>query len=113
MLIVNSDNTIDGVKYELYSEDGIHMIKVVNTCDLLEHLYPHESWTNFRCTITGRGRTGMKTEDYEEYDKSVTVWCNENESYYYAALFKDFSMFVAVQETIAAGKDVVVVEYLS
>ena len=108
MLIVNSDNTIDGVKYELCSEDGIHMIKVVNTCDLLEHLYPHESWTNFRCTITG-----MKTEDYEEYDKSVTVWCNENESYYYAALSKDFSMFVAVQETIAAGKDVVVVEYLS
>jgi len=122
MLIVNSDNTIDGVKYELYSEDGIHMIKVVNTCDLLEHLYPHESWPNFRrnsawpnfrCTITDRGRTGMKTEDYEEYDKSVTVWCNENESYYYAALSKDFSMFVAVQETIAAGKDVVVVEYLS
>ena len=108
MLIVNSDNTIDGVKYELYSEDGVYMIKVVNTCDLLEHLYPHERWTNFRCT-----NTGMKIEDYEEYDNSIMVWCDENKSHYYANNRDDFSMFVAVQETIAAGKDVVVVEYLS
>ena len=109
---MNSDNTIDGVKYELCSEDGIHMIKVVNTCDLLEHLYPHESWTNFRCTITGRC-TGIKMEDYEEYDNSIMAWCDENKSHYYANNRDDFSMFVAVQETIAESKDVVVIEYLS
>ena len=35
MLVVNSNNTIDDVKYELYSEDGIHMVKVVNICNLM------------------------------------------------------------------------------
>ena len=97
MLIVNSDNTIDGVKYELYSKDGTHMVKVVNICDLLDHLYPH-------------GHLGV--DGYGERH-SVKKWCDENESHYYGRPREDFFIFTAVEEAIIEGKDVVVVEDLS
>ena len=97
MLIVNSDNTIDGVKYELYSKDGTHMVKVVNICDLLNHLYPH-------------GHLGV--DGYGERH-SVKKWCDENKSHYYGRPREDFFIFTAVEEAIIEGKDVVVVEDLS
>ena len=94
---IDNSHTVGGVKYTLYSEDGVHMVKMVNICDLLDRLYPH-------------GHLGV--DGYGERH-SVKKWCDENESHYYAAPREDFFMFVAVQETIAEGKDVVVVEDLS
>ncbi len=94
---IDNSHTVGGVKYILHSEDGVHMVKVVNICDLLDHLYPH-------------GHLGV--DGYGERH-SVKKWCDENESHYYAAPREDFFMFVAVQETLAEGKDVVVVEDLS
>ena len=94
---INNSHTVGGVKYTLHSEDGVHMVRVVNICDLLERLYPD-------------GHLGV--DGYGERH-SVKKWCDENESHYYAAPREDFFMFVAVQETLAEGKDVVVVEDLS
>ena len=94
---IDNSHTVGGVKYTLYSKDGVHMVRVVNICDLLERLYPD-------------GHLGV--DGYGERH-SVKKWCDENESHYYAAPREDFFMFVAVQETIAEGKDVVVVEDLS
>ena len=37
---INNSHTVGGVKYTLHSEDGVHMVRVVNICDLLERLYP-------------------------------------------------------------------------
>ena len=108
MLIVNSGNTIDGVKYELYSKDGTHMVKVVNICDLLNHLYPEE----YDSTATAT-RWGWINMDYEESSAAVISWCDENKSHYYGRPREDFFIFTAVEEAIVEGKDVVVVEDLS
>ena len=97
MLVVNSNNTIDDVKYELYSEYGIHMVKVVNILNLLDRLYPH----------------GHHNVDYMASGVATKKWCDENDSHYYAAPREDFFIFRAVEEAIAEGKDVVVVEDLS
>ena len=94
---IDNSHTVGGVKYTLHSDDGVHMVRVVNICDLLERLYPD-------------GHLGV--DGYGERH-SVKKWCDENESHYYAAPREDFFMFVAVQETLAEGKDVVVVEDLS
>ena len=94
---IDNSHTVGGVKYILHSEDGVHMVKVVNIWNLLDCLYPH-------------GHFGV--DGYGERH-SVKKWCDENESHYYAAPREDFFMFVAVQETLAEGKDVVVVEDLS
>ena len=94
---IDNSHTVGGVKYTLHSDDGVHMVRVVNIIDLLNRLYPH-------------GHLGV--DGYGERH-SVKKWCDENESHYYAAPREDFFMFVAVQETIAEGKDVVVVEDLS
>ena len=108
MLVVNSDNTIDGVKYELYSEDGTHMFKVVNICDLLNHINSEEYDST---TSTTRG--GWINMDYKETGAAVMSWCDENNSHYYARPREGFFIFKAVQEAIVEGKDVVVVEDLS
>ena len=108
MLVVNSNNTIDGVKYNLHSEDGTHMVKVVNICDLLNHIYPEE----YDSTYT-RPRWGWINMDYKETGAAVMLWCDENNSHYYARPREGFFIFKAVQEAIVEGKDVVVVEDLS
>ena len=95
---IDNSHTVGGVKYTLYSEDGVHMVKIVNICDLMDHLYPHKAWMDV---------------DYMTSGVATKKWCDENESHYYAAPREDFFMFVAVQETLAEGKDVVVVEDLS
>ena len=97
MLIVNSDNTIDGVKYELCSDDGVYMVKVVNIGNLLDRLYPH----------------GHHNVDYMRSGVATKEWCDENDSHYYAAPREDFSITRAVQEAIVEGKSCVVVEDLS
>ena len=97
MLIVNSDNTIDGVKYELCSDDGVYMVKVVNIGNLLDRLYPH----------------GHHNVDYMTSGVATKEWCDENDSHYYAAAREDFSIMTAVHETIANRKSCVVVEDLS
>ena len=108
MLVVNSNNTIDGVKYELYSEDGTHMVKVVNICNLLDHLYP-EVWHEPSSTT----RFGWMDVDYKESGAAVRSWGDENNSHYYAKPREDFFIFRAAEEAIAEGNDVVVVEDLS
>ena len=95
---IDNSHTVGGVKYTLYSEDGVHMVKIVNICDLMDHLYPHKGWMDV---------------DYKESTEAVMFWCNVNESHYYTAPREDFFMFVAVQEAIAKDKNVVVVEDLS
>ena len=95
---IDTNQTVNGVKYTLYSEDGVHMVKVINICDLMDHLYPHKGWMDV---------------DYKESCEAVMFWCNVNESHYYTAPREDFFMFVAVQEAIAKDKNVVVVEDLS
>ena len=108
MLVVNSNNTIDDVKYELYSEDGTHMVKVVNICNLMDRLYPEE-WHEPSSTT----RPGWMDVDYKESSTAVMSWCDENNSHYYAAPREDFFIFKAVGEAIVEGKDIVVVEDLS
>ena len=108
MLVVDSNNTIDGVKYELYSENGTHMVKVVNICNLLDHLYP-EVWHEPSSTT----RFGWMDVDYKESGAAVMSWCDKNNSHYYAKTREDFFIFRAVEEAIAEGNDVVVVEDLS
>ena len=108
MLVVNSNNTIDGVKYELYSEDGTHMVKVVIICNLLDHLYP-EVWHEPSSTT----RFGWMDVDYKESGAAVRSWCDANNSHYYAKPREDFFIFRAAEEAIAEGNDVVVVEDLS
>ena len=108
MLVVDSNNTIDGVKYELYSENGTQMVKVVNICNLLDHLYP-EVWHELSSTT----RFGWMDVDYKESGAAVMSWCDENNSHEYAKLREDFFIFRAVEEAIAEGNDVVVVEDLS
>ncbi len=94
---INNSHTVGGVKYTLHSEDGVHMVRVVNICDLLERLYPD-------------GHLGV--DGYGERH-SVKKWCDENESHYYAAPREDFFIFKAVRESLESSKDVVVVEDLS
>ena len=108
MLVVDSNNTIDGVKYELYSENGTHMVKVVNICNLLDYLYP-EVWHEPSSTT----RFGWMDVDYKESGAAVMSWCDENNSHYYAKPREDFFIFRAAEEAIAEGNDVVVVEDLS
>ena len=94
---IDNSHTVGGVKYILHSEDGVHMVKVVNIWNLLDCLYPH-------------GHFGV--DGYGERH-SVKKWCDENESHYYAAPREDFFIFKAVREALESSKDVVVVEDLS
>ena len=94
---INNSHTVGGVKYTLHSEDGVHMVRVVNICDLLERLYP-----DGHLGVVGYGER-----------HSVKKWCDENESHYYAAPREDFFIFKAVREALESSKDVVVVEDLS
>ena len=95
---INNSHTVGGVKYTLHSEDGVHMVRVVNICDLLDHLYPHKGWIGV---------------DYMTTGVATKEWCDENESHYYAAPREDFFIFKAVREALESSKDVVVVEDLS
>ena len=92
-------NPFRGVPFKIYSEDGEHMIKVINICDLLDNLYGN-SW--FR-----------KNLDYKYTSNGVINWCEKNNSHYYAAEHEDFFEFKAVREAIEAKKDCVVIEDLS
>ena len=96
MFLIDATKTIDGVKYDLYSEDGVYMIKVVNILNLLDRLYPH----------------GHLNVDYMTSGLATKKWCDENDSHYYAASREDFSIPVAMREGIANGKSCVVVEDL-
>ena len=93
----DTTKTIDGVKYDLCSDDGVYMVKVVNIGNLLDRLYPH-------------GHLGV--DGYGERH-SVKKWCDENDSHYYARPREDFSIGEAVREAIANRKSCVVVEDLS
>ena len=95
---ITDNNVMDGVPYTLYSEDGVFMVKSVNICDWLDRTYSTD-WS--------------KHPDYETSGKALMEWCENNNSYYYAADREDFQMFLAVREAIEAGKDTVVVEDLS
>ena len=97
MFLIDATKTIDGVKYDLNSEDGVYMIKVVNILNLLDRLYPH----------------GHHNVDYMRSGVATKEWCDENDSHYYAAPREDFSITRAVQEAIVEGKSCVVVEDLS
>ena len=97
MHIIDTTKTIDGVKYDLYSEDGVYMIKVVNIWNLLDRLYPH----------------GHHNVDYMTSGVATKKWCDKNDSHYYAASREDFSITDAIQEAVVEGKSCVVVEDLS
>ena len=94
---IDTTKTIDGVKYDLYSDDGVYMVKVVNIWNLLDRLYPH----------------GHHNVDYMTSGLATKKWCDENDSHYYAAPREDFSIPAALREAIANGKSCVVVEDLS
>ena len=94
---IDNSHTVGGVKYILHSEDGVHMVKVVNIIDLLNRLYPH-------------GHFGV--DGYGERH-SVKKWCDKNDSHYYAHPREDFSITRAIREAIVEGKSCVVVEDLS
>ena len=88
------------VPFQMYSEDGVRMIKVVNVCDLLDYFYG-DAWFK------------QGGPDYQTTSKAVAEWCNDNDSHYYAADREDFFEFIAVREAIESKKDCVVVEDLS
>ena len=94
---VDNSHTVGGAKYILHSEDGVHMVKVVNIWNLLDCLYPH-------------GHFGV--DGYGERH-SVKKWCDKNDSHYYEHPREDFSITRAVREAIVEGKSCVVVEDLS
>ena len=96
--ITTNNNVIDGIPYTLYSEDGVFMIKAVNICHWLDASYG-DDWS--------------KHPDYKTSGKDLMVWCEKNNSHYYAEPREDFFIFNAVREAIEAGKDTVVVEDLS
>ena len=93
----DTTKTIDGVKYDLCSDDGVYMVKVVNIGNLLDRLYPH----------------GHHNVDYMRSGVATKEWCDENDSHYYAAPREDFSITDAIQEAVVEGKSCVVVEDLS
>ena len=97
MFLIDATKTIDGVKYDLYSEDGVYMIKVVNILNLLDRLYPH----------------GHLNVDYMTSGLATKKWCDENDSHYYAAAREEFSIPAAIREAIANRKSCVVVEDMS
>ena len=97
MQIIDTTKTIDGVKYDLYSDDGVYMVKAVDIWRLLGRLYPD----------------GHHNVDYMTIGVATKKWCDENDSHYYAAPREDFSITIAIHEAIANGKSCVVVEDLS
>ena len=97
MHIIDTTKTIDGVKYDLYSDDGVYMVKAVDIWRLLGRLYPD----------------GHHNVDYMTAALLLRKWCDENDSHYYAASREDFSITRAIREAIVEGKSCVVVEDLS
>ena len=95
---ITSSTVLGGIPYTLYSADGVFMVKAVNICDWLDITYG-DDWS--------------KHPDYETSGKDLMVWCEKNNSHYYAEPREDFFIFNAVREAIEAGKDTVVVEDLS
>ena len=95
---VSNPDVLGGLRYTLYSEDGVFMVKCVNICDWLDFTY---------------GDDFMSHPDYETTGKELMAWCAVNNSHYYARDREDFFIHTAIREAIENGKDTVVVEDLS
>ena len=90
------DLTIDGVT-AMYAYEGV---TVINVCALLDRLYGPEWASDF-------------TRDYEVTQADIQAWCMKNGSHYYSRGREDFNTYEAVDEALAKGLKVVVVEDLS
>ena len=95
---VSNPDVLGGLRYTLYSEDGVFMMKCVNICDWLDFTY---------------GDDFMSHPDYETTGKELIAWCAVNNSHYYARDREDFFIHTAIREALENGKDTVVVEDLS
>ena len=95
---VSNPDVLGGLRYTLYSEDGVFMMKCVNICDWLDFTY---------------GDDFMSHPDYETTGKELMAWCAVNNSHYYARDREDFFIHTAIREAIENGKDTVVVEDMS
>ena len=95
---VSNPDVLGGLRYTLYSEDGVFMMKCVNICDWLDFTY---------------GDDFMSHPDYETTGKELMAWCAVNNSHYYARDREDFFIHTAIREALENGKDTVVVEDLS
>ena len=95
---VSNPDVLGGLRYTLYSEDGVFMMKCVNICDWLDFTY---------------GDDFMSHPDYETTGKELMAWCAVNNSHYYARDREDFFIHTAIREALEKGKDTVVVEDLS
>ena len=95
---VSNPDVLGGLRYTLYSEDGVFMMKCVNICDWLDFTY---------------GDDFMSHPDYETTGKELMAWCAVNNSHYYARDREDFFIHTAIREALENGKDTVGVEDLS
>ena len=95
---VSNPDVLGGLRYTLYSEDGVFMMKCVSICDWLDFTY---------------GDDFMSHPDYETTGKELMAWCAVNNSHYYARDREDFFIHTAIREALENGKDTVVVEDLS
>ena len=95
---VSNPDVLGGLRYTLYSEDGVFMMKCVNICDWLDFTY---------------GDDFMSHPDYETTGKELMAWCAVNNSHYYARDRENFFIHTAIREALENGKDTVVVEDLS
>ena len=95
---VSNPDVLGGLRYTLYSEDGVFMMKCVNICDWLDFTY---------------GDDFMSHPDYETTGKELMAWCAVNNSHYYARDREEFFIHTAIREALEKGKDTVVVEDLS
>ena len=95
---VSNPDVLGGLRYTLYSEDGVFMMKCVNICDWLDFTY---------------GDDFMSHPDYETTGKELMAWCAVNNSHYYARDREDFFIHTAIREALENGKDTVVVEDMS
>ena len=93
---------INGVEVmEVRYSDGNIPVRIINVCTLMEHLWP--------------GYFDSATFDltYEEEGTAIMNWASTNNAHIYCRPREDFFLFEAVDETIAKGLRIVVVEDMS
>ena len=95
---VSNPGVLGGLRYTLYSEDGVFMVKCVNICDWLDFTY---------------GDDWGKHPAYETSGKDLMAWCAVKNAHYYARDREEFFIHTAIREALEKGKDTVVVEDLS
>ena len=97
-------SNVNGVEVmeERYS-DGNIPVRIINVCTLMEYLWP------------GYFDDVDKPHNlsYEEEGEAIMNWAAVNNAHVYCRPREDFFMFEAVDETIAKGLRIVVVEDMS